>query len=67
VTDAETAHDITIEALDSNDDVIQSRYFEDVPLRNNYKTTYRGTFFTDQAAAATFTVDDWSEYDVVNF
>lgn len=67
VTDAETAHNITIEALDSNDDVIQSRYFENVPLRNNYKTTYRGTFFTDQAATATFTVDDWSEYDVVNF
>ena len=67
VTDAQTLHDITVVAYDSDDNVIQSRVFEDVPLRNNYKTTYQGTFFTDTPTAATFTIGDWNEYDVVNF
>ena len=33
------------EALDANDALLQSRTFTNVPLRNGYKTTYRGTFF----------------------
>ena len=67
VTDAQTTHDIHVEALDANSDVIQSRTFTDVPLRNGYKTTYRGAFFTDQSVSAAFLVDDWSSYDTVNF
>ena len=67
VTDAQTTHDILVEALDENDGVVQSRTFADVPLRNGYKTNYRGTFFIDTPATAGFTVDDWNEYDTVDF
>ena len=67
VTDASTTHDILVEALDENDDVVQSRTFAEVPLRNGYKTNYRGTFFIDTPATAGFTVDDWNEYDTVDF
>ena len=67
VTDAQTTHDITVEALDDGDAVIQLRQFPSVPLRNGYKTTYRGSFFTDAAFTSTFTANDWIEYDTVDF
>lgn len=67
VTDAQTTHDITVEALDADEAVIQTRTFADVPLRNGYKTNYRGTFFIDTPVTSGFTVDDWNEYDVVDF
>lgn len=67
VADSGTTHDILVEALDENDGVVQSRTFADVPLRNGYKTNYRGTFFIDTPATAGFTVDDWNEYETVDF
>ena len=67
VTDASTTHDILVEALDENDQEVQTRTFADVPLRNGYKTNYRGTFFIDSSVSASFTVDDWNEYDIVDF
>lgn len=67
VTDAQTTHDITVEALDADDGVIQTRTFADVPLRNGYKTNYRGTFFIDSQFTSSFTVNDWNEYDTVDF
>ena len=67
VTDASTTHDITVTALDENDQEVQTRTFAAVPLRNGYKTTYRGTFFIDTETSAGFTIDDWNEYDVVEF
>jgi hypothetical protein len=66
-TDAQTLHTVTVEALDENDAVIQSRVFENVPLRNGYKTNYRGTFFIDTPMSMSFTVNDWNEYDTVDF
>ena len=66
-TDAQTTHDIIVEALDENDGVVQSRTFADVPLRNGYKTNYRGTFFIDTPMSMSFTVNDWNEYDTVDF
>ena len=67
-TDAQTAHTVTVEALDANDGVVQTRTFFDVPLRNGYRTTYRGTFFTDATFSSSFTVEnDWNEYDTVDF
>lgn len=66
-TGAQTLHSVTVTALDENDDPIRSRTFTNVPLRNGYRTTYRGTFFTDAPVSAAFTVDDWSEYDTVTF
>ena len=67
VTDASTTHDILVEALDANGDVIQSRTFSAVPLRNGYKTNYKGTFFIDTPMSMNFVVDDWNEYDEVIF
>jgi hypothetical protein len=67
VTDAQTLHTVTVEALDENDGVVQERVFENVPLRNGYKTNYRGTFFIDTPMSMSFTVNDWNEYDTVDF
>lgn len=67
VTDAQTTHDILVEALDENDQEVQTRTFVDVPLRNGYKTNYRGTFFIDSQFTSSFTVNDWNEYDAVDF
>lgn len=66
-TDAQTLHTVTAEALNESDDVIQSRVFENVPLCNNYRTTYRGAFFTDTEMSMSFVVNDWNEFDTVNF
>ena len=67
VTDAQTTHTVTVTALDENDQEVQTRTFVDVPLRNGYKTNYRGQFFTDAAFTSTFTAEDWNEYDTVDF
>ena len=70
VTDAQTTHDITVTALDENDEPISTqaaRTFASVPLRNGYKTTYRGTFFIDTPVASNFVVGDWNEYDITEF
>ena len=67
VTDAQTTHDITVESLDADEHVKQSRTFTDVPLRNGYKTVYRGTYFIDTPTNMSFTVDDWLSYDEVSF
>ena len=57
VTDTKTNHDITIEALNETDSVLQTKHLHSVPLRNGYKITYRGEIFTDHVAAAGFFVD----------
>ena len=67
VTDVTTNHTVTVEALSESDAVIQSQTFADVPMRNNYRTTYRGAFFTDADMSMSFFVNDWNEFDVVNF
>ena len=66
-TDTQTTHDITVTALDENDQEVQTRTFANVPLRNGYKTSYRGTFFIDTPVTSGFTVNEWNEYDVVDF
>jgi len=66
-TNEQTLHTVTVEALDENDGVIQERVFENVPLRNGYKTNYRGTFFIDSQLISSFTVNDWNEYETVDF
>ena len=66
-TNEQTIHTVTVEALDENDAVIQSRVFENVPLRNGYKTNYRGTFFIDSQFTSSFTINDWNEYETVDF
>lgn len=66
-SDTETLHTITAEALDASDEVIQSHTFADVPLRNGYRSVYRGQFFTSSSMSMTFTADDWTDYNTINF
>ena len=66
-TNEQTLHTVTVEALDENDQEVQTRTFADVPLRNGYKTNYRGTFFVDSQFTSSFTVSDWNEYETVDF
>ena len=66
-SDAETTHTVTISALDANDQPIQSRTFSGVKLRNGYRTTYKGAFFIDADFSSSFTIDDWNDYDTVDF
>ena len=57
---------MVVTLYDGNDGVLMTRTFSAVPIRNGYKTTYRGQLFTGGVTAA-FTVGDWSEYEVVEF
>ena len=67
-SDTQTMHTITVEALDANDTPIQSKTFVNVPLRNNYRTTYRGEFFTATGMSMSFSVAaDWSSFDTTTF
>jgi hypothetical protein len=63
----EEKRDITVTAYDSEDTVVQQRVFEDVPIRAGYRSTYRGEFFTEADEVMTFTVNDWMDYDTVEF
>lgn len=59
--------DITVTAYDGDDAEIETKTFADVPIKSGYRTTYRGAFFTTQDMVMTFTADDWSDFDVVEF
>ncbi|MBQ9646102.1 MAG: hypothetical protein IJV24_07080 [Prevotella sp.] len=65
--DAPTPHTVTVTFQDAAGQPVQQRTFHDVPLRNGYRTTYRGAFFTDAPFTSTFTVDAWQDYDVTEF
>ena len=67
VTSEQTLHNILVEALDDDDAVLESHTFNDVPLRNGYKTTARGSFFTDAQSTFSFTAEDWLMNDTYNF
>ena len=68
-SDEEVSYDITAKALDANGNVFENgqRTFDDVPIRNNYKTILSGAFFTPGSLSTTFTVTDWETYAVINF
>ena len=59
--------DITVTALDESGDEIISKTFSDVTIKAGYKTTYHGEFFTTKRTTAGFTVNDWSEFDTVEY
>lgn len=58
---------ITVTAKKQNGDVVETKTFNDVPIRAGYKTTYHGEFFTTESTTATFTVADWQAFDTVEF
>lgn len=59
--------DIKVEALNSSNEVIRERTFEDVPIKAGYKTTYAGAFFIYSDMSISFTANDWESFDTVNF
>ena len=66
-SDAVADFEITSTAYASDNSIIETKTFADVPIRNSYRTTYSGYFFTTEGMTMTFTCDDWSDYDTVNF
>jgi hypothetical protein len=66
-TDEQTI-DITIEALDSNNDVLFTKVVHNVPLKRNRKTTLSGAIFTLSASDFSFRSEmGWLEENTVNF
>ena len=63
----ETNYDITVQALDSQDAIVQQRLFNDVPIKNNWKTTLAGTFFVSESVTMSFVSEDWSTYDTIDY
>lgn len=63
----EEKRDMTVTAYDATDAVVQQRVFSDVPIRAGYRSTYRGAFFTEADEVMTFTVNDWVDYETVEF
>lgn len=60
--------DITLEALDANDQVLITKVVNDVPLQRNKKTTLQGALFTPGSSAASFSLStDWLTETTVNF
>lgn len=58
---------ITMTAKTSTDAVVEEKTFADVPIKANYKTVYRGAFFTTDNMTMQFTADDWQEFDSTEF
>lgn len=61
-------YDFGVKGCDKNSIAVKERIFRDVPIRNGYRTVYRGEFFTDAAFASTFTVDTgWKDNATVSY
>lgn len=66
-SDTQTAYDITVQALDASDNIVQERTIPNVPVRNNYKVTASGAFFIDSPQAFSFITADWDEFANIAF
>ena len=66
-SDAVADFEITATAYASDNSIIETKTFTDVPIRNSYRTTYTGAFFTTWEFSMTFTCADWQDYDTVTF
>lgn len=66
-SDAVANFEITATAYAADNSVIETKTFDAVPIRNGYRTTYTGAFFTSSSMSVTFTASDWQDYDTVNF
>ena len=66
-SDAVADFEITATAYASDNSVIETKTFDAVPIRNSYRTTLTGPFFTTESMTLTFTCADWQDYDTINF
>lgn len=55
--------DITATARTASDQAVETRHFNQVPIRDGYVTTYTGTFFVTFDMAFSFLVSEWSNGD----
>ena len=66
-SDTQNSYNITVQALDGGDNIIQQRIINNVPVRNNYKVTATGAFFIDSPSSFSFLTADWDEYANITF
>ena len=67
-TNEATPMDVTVTALDAEDNVIETKTFENVPIRAGYSTSFRGTFFITTSGDMIFTApESWTNYDEETF
>ena len=66
-SDAVANFEITATAYASDNSIIETKTFDAVPIRNNYRTTLAGAFFTTESMSISFTCSDWIDYETVNF
>lgn len=66
-TAASSNFTITATAYRSDNSIVETKTFENVPIRNNYRTTLSGAFFTSSALSLSFTASDWNDYDTISF
>ena len=58
---------IKAEGLNSDNEVIQEMTFTNVPIRNGYKTIYRGAFFNVSLALGFTGLADWQSLNTTEF
>lgn len=66
-SDAVADFEITATAYASDNSIIETKTFDAVPIRNNYRTTLTGAFFTTESMSISFTCSDWIDYETVTF
>lgn len=67
-SDTEQKYSVTVTAYDADDNVLKTRTFADVPIRDNYRSIYTGRFFMDTPFSSSFTVnDEWNDYEGVTY
>lgn len=66
-SDVATNFEIITTAYASDNSVVETKTFSSIPIRNNYRTTLSGAFFTSSSMSVTFTTSDWSDYGTISF
>ena len=66
-SDAVADFEITATAYASDNSVIETKTFTSVPIRNSYRTTLTGAFFTTESMSISFTCSNWIDYETVTF
>ena len=59
--------DVTMTARNAQNEVVESRTFENVPIKAGYRTTYHGTFFVTSQMTMSFVADDWQSFNTVEY
>ena len=62
-----TDYAITATAYDADNDVVETKTFADIPIRNNYKTILSGGFFVSTSVGINLSAVDWGEDTVISF